>query len=363
MPDTKNFKTVLTAYKTIQVKDPIKSHITIVDTFRGLASLMVVIFHYVCTTDYFTNDFLLQSFEWGRKGVQIFFIISGIVIPISLLKSNYKPSKFFKFLWKRVLRIEPPYIVALALVIFYLYIRNFIPGATQVFEDFSFKRIALHIGYLIPFFREYGWFNDVFWTLAIEFQYYLYLALIFPLVIQRKLAYRITFYLLLIVPSFIYVDKLWVEFFPFWSPYFLIGIAYALFFMNEIKRKEWLIITGIAGICVLYQNGIVGEANGIKSNGYFDVFIALGVVCITYFYADYKNKYTQFLGKISYSLYVIHYFTGGPIVNFLSHKFTLWYQKPFVVLIGIAVSIACSYILYLLVERPSQNMSKKISLN
>ncbi|WP_461147988.1 acyltransferase family protein [Spirosoma pulveris] len=47
--------------------------------------------------------------EYGKYGVQIFFVVSGFVIPLSLKKSNYDERGYPRFLWKRVLRLHPPY--------------------------------------------------------------------------------------------------------------------------------------------------------------------------------------------------------------------------------------------------------------
>ncbi|MHB8208815.1 acyltransferase family protein [Mucilaginibacter sp.] len=47
----------------------------------------------------------------------IFFVISGFVIPYSLFKANYELKHYFKFLYKRVLRLHPPYLAALLIIL------------------------------------------------------------------------------------------------------------------------------------------------------------------------------------------------------------------------------------------------------
>ena len=60
--------------------------ISVINTLRGIAALVVCLYHFVCTTtDYIESQIILDIFSFGKKGVQIFFIISGIVIPLSML--------------------------------------------------------------------------------------------------------------------------------------------------------------------------------------------------------------------------------------------------------------------------------------
>ena len=146
------------------------NQILVINSLRGLAALAVCFYHFVCTTTGFiNNETILEIFNFGKKGVQVFFIISGIVIPLSMLKSGYKIKLLGKYLLKRFIRIEPPYLVAVVLGILYLYARNFIPSSTTIDLTPSFRDIMLHIGYLVPFIEDATWINPVFWTLSIEF--------------------------------------------------------------------------------------------------------------------------------------------------------------------------------------------------
>jgi len=128
-------------------------HIPILNSLRGIAALSVCFYHFVCTTtDYITDKTTLDVFHFGAKGVQVFFIISGIVIPLSMIKINYKLNQFPKFILKRFTRIEPPYIAVVILGIVYLVVRNYVPSANNVDLTPSIRDVFLHIGYLVPFF-------------------------------------------------------------------------------------------------------------------------------------------------------------------------------------------------------------------
>lgn len=79
-----------------------------------------------------------------------------------------------------------------------------------------------------------------------------------------------------------------------------------------------------------------------------------------YFFPNWKSKPTLFLGKISYSLYLIHPIFGAAVVNYLSHKVDVPFEKILVVLLGVFVAIVSAYFMYRFIEKPSQVASKKI---
>jgi peptidoglycan/LPS O-acetylase OafA/YrhL len=93
-----------------------------------------------------------------------------------MYKSNYTILKIPKFLLKRLLRLEPPYMFSILLAIIVITLRIILLKINDV--NFSLTQIFLHVGYLIPFFEDYKWINQVYWTLAIEFQYYFFLLLL-----------------------------------------------------------------------------------------------------------------------------------------------------------------------------------------
>ena len=94
--------------------------------------------------------------------------------------------------------------------------------------------------------------------------------------------------------------------------------------------------------------------------GYIDAFIGLTTITIIHFFKNYSSKIVKFFGDISYSLYLFHPLIGGAFVNILSHTYRQPWQKPIIILIGVVITIISSYIVYRLVEKPTQTLSKKI---
>lgn len=67
------------------------------------------------------------------------------------------------------------------------------------------------------------------------------------------------------------------------------------------------------------------------------------------------------LGKFSYSVYLLHAIVGAAIVNFLSHYVNSTIGKFGVVITGLIVTFFFSYIMYLSIENPSKKLSSKLA--
>ncbi len=92
------------------------------DGVRGVASLMVVVFHYFTypNSNYLTDIALYQKItEFGQHGVSWFFLLSGFVITRILINTRGRNNYFRQFYRNRVLRILPLYY--LFLFIYYNY--------------------------------------------------------------------------------------------------------------------------------------------------------------------------------------------------------------------------------------------------
>ncbi len=262
-----------------------------------------------------------------------------------MINSNYTYKNMGKFILKRFIRIEPPYLIAVAIGIAYLIIRNYIPGATEVDLTPSTGEIFLHLGYLIPFVENAEWVNPVFWTLAVEFQYYLLLAILFPLMLQKKLALRVLFYVIFMGITYLGTSY---EFFPHWGAYFLAGIIYISFKKELVSISEFFIVSAFVGFSIAYNLGFV------------DFGIAIGTLLLIHYAPNFKSKLGEFIGKISYSLYLLHSIIGAAFVNYLSHSMTASYQKFLVIIGGYLISVLSAYFLYRIIEKPTHQIARKL---
>lgn len=322
-------------------------NLPIINTLRGVAALSVCLFHFICST-YITDESLNYIFDFGKKGVQVFFIISGIVIPLSMLSLNYKYTRIGSFLKTRFVRIEPPYLIAVILGIIYLNVRNLVPSSSDIDVSPSIRDIFLHIGYLIPFVYDAKWIVRVFWTLSIEFQYYLFLAISLPLFISKKIVFNILFILILLILPFVNNR---FHLFPFWSSYFGLGIVYAFFISNQISKLNYFLYSLLLAIVVIYNQGLL------------DLSIALTTLLLIHYFKDFNPRIGNWLGKISYSLYLTHALVGLSFINLMSTRVTSNLGKFIIELIAFLITIIFSFYFWKYIEKPSQDWSKKFKTN
>jgi peptidoglycan/LPS O-acetylase OafA/YrhL len=321
------------------------TEIPVLESLRAFAATSVCLYHFVCTTtDYVHNKSVLSIFSLGEYGVHLFFVISGFIIPWSMYRAGYEIKHFFTFLWKRILRIEPPYLVSVIVASILLLLRLHFYGSTGKGE-LTGERLLLHLGYLVPFTNDHRlWINQVYWTLAIEFQYYLTMAFLIIPLIKGNLWVRISIYASFIAVSFM----LNYAFLPKWLPVFGIGIILFLEYIKRISKIEfWIAIAAMFAIITWrMQFGAI-------------LYISLGFIMI-YKFKDFNTTVGNFLGHLSYSFYLFHPLIGGTIINVLSHQYNTTFEKIMVFTVGFILTVFGSYIMYLLVEKWSRNMSKKV---
>lgn len=322
------------------------NNIPVLDSLRAFAALSVCLFHFVCTTSgYVTNEWILSVFSIGKHGVQLFFVISGFVIPWAMFNAGFTFSHFFKFLLKRLARLEPPYLFSLIIALLILFLRHKLLGSQNNHMVVSFNQVVLHFGYLIPFFEGYKWLNQVYWTLAIEFQYYFFIALLFIPLIRANQFYRIIIYSVIIALSFIANDN----FLPYWLPIFLLGIILFLFKSKLIMHKEYYGVTVLILMFSIYKYPVVSV-----------LFTMIPIFFVLYF-SNLKIKVLNFFGKMSYSIYLIHPLIGASFINILSHSVNSFIGKVCVIFGGVVITLLSSYIMFVIVEKPSKKLSSSIN--
>ena len=159
-----------------------------IDALRGIAALGVVFYHAIEHGKHTLPNNLLDYpvrllqfiSSFGYIGVFLFFVISGFCIHLQWAKAKatgIEPDIRFGPFWKRRLRrLYPPYVIALAC---YLLLTAWYAGINLT--HFFFYDVAMHLLMLHNLDPHTCYtINGVFWTLAIEEQLYLaYFLLLF----------------------------------------------------------------------------------------------------------------------------------------------------------------------------------------
>lgn len=320
-------------------------YLSSLDLLRGLAALAVCYFHFTHGNPDFLSktNFLYQSGRYGFLGVDVFFVISGFVIPYAMYRGMYRFKNFGKFLLKRVIRIEPPFIASIILVIALNWLSTLSPYYRGAGFTIDFTALALHLGYLNAFF-QYPWVNDVYWTLAIEFQYYIIIALIFPLLIHSKKYFSFIALGVFGMMGFFITGH---NFIFNYGLLFVVGILLFQFKIGYLKDAEFGTLLLIALLMIF-----------VKFDKRYLVAALLPYFFILYF--DFNNKISKFLGNISYSLYLVHIPIGGRIINICETLFQSELLRSVFVFVALAGSIFAAWVFFMVIEKPAMELAKKI---
>jgi peptidoglycan/LPS O-acetylase OafA/YrhL len=318
--------------------------IEVLDFLRGIASLGVCVGHMVFIASLKYADTI---FKYGSLGVPVFFVISGFIIPYSLYANNYRLGNYFTFILKRIVRLDPPYFVTIGLIIAMQYAAHVIPRQGAPF-NFNLTQVLLHLGYLNAF-VGYQWLNAVFWTLAVEFQFYLLIGLVYPLLFSRDFRIRIAVIVTFIVLSQL-MPHLWYVFGHLCQ--FLMGIVACQYRIGLIGKKQCILLVLLAAVFTSLASGL-GVAWTIAG--------VLSVVFILNF--QLKSKVALFFGNISYSLYLLHapvgYLAHGVFARLIGIEQSA-FRGPVAFIVPLLASILAAYLLYRFVELPARKWSKKI---
>ena len=313
--------------------------IGVINALRAFAAIVVAWGHFVSGQ----GKYLSLLGRYGYLGVHIFFVISGFVIPWSLYRSHYVLRDYPRFLLKRNVRLYPPYLASIAVTVL---ATNFViapvfhmPRLTVTARD-----LLLHFAYLNDL-AHVPWINVVYWTLAIEFQWYLLVGLMFPLLVTRNRLARFAGIAGMMLAYFaVGHDRLIFHSIPI----FLVGVFVFQYRVGLIGLRAML---GLIAVMVLAMIGPIGWIVA-------GVSVATGMMIA---FSTFHYPAADRVGDVSYSLYLLHLPIGVSLIGCLSHW--LPYSGNYIVVldvVGLGASGLAAWMMYQTIEKPSQEMSSAI---
>jgi peptidoglycan/LPS O-acetylase OafA/YrhL len=321
-----------------------------IDALRGIAALGVVLFHAVEGQHISQLPSYVQDLaEYGQLGVPIFFVISGFVIAQSLRDQRMTVPLIGSFIVRRSIRLDPPYWVAIVLTIgFSVLATKMVAGRPA--DQFTAAQIAAHLTYTqnILGFKN---INTVFWTLCFEVQFYVVFAVLLLWSARWSLAAALA------------VSLLWCfrlgpsvgGWFPSLWYAFLLGASAWYGWIYSSWRPIYLAYFGAVLGSALWFNDMFAITCALTSAVIFALALCDQLSLL-------KNwRWLQFLGTISYSLYLVH----NPITGATFRAgYRLTGETPtteaFWFMASIAACVLVAFFLWLLVERPSHMLSKRL---
>jgi peptidoglycan/LPS O-acetylase OafA/YrhL len=292
-----------------------------IDALRGIAAVMVLSHHLLFnpvledTLRTILPGVLCSVLKFGARGVEIFFIISGFVIAHSMRNVATTAAGAGRFILRRQLRLDPPYwaIVFLTLLDIALenQVRSFIhkpmPTTGGLFVNLFYLQLVLHKPQIVM----------VSWTLCLEIQFYLCFILMCVaggVAPNRRggisWATIVAVFILGIVSLFCAGDqRIYAPWFlPYWA-HFAVGVLCYWSYRQLIPK--WVFLSFLTAFAVAAgwfatSQMIVGA---ITVAAIFIVGEA-GQLCHWL-----SNSVLQYFGRISYSLYLVHFLVVSAIMR------------------------------------------------
>lgn len=323
--------------------DKDRGRIEILEVLRGLAAFAVAWFHFTHGAHLVPEgSWLWWSGRDGWLGVEVFFVISGFVIPYAMHRGGYRLRRDAgTFVLKRVIRLDPPYLATIGVTIALGWLSSLAPGFRGTTPQVTMPQVLAHLGY-VNVFLGYPWLNPVFWTLAIEFQFYLVAALLYPTLVHRDARVRAAALAAMCLTAFALPSP---DLVFHYGAFFALG---GLTFQRHVGlvRMRTYVAFGIpiviaAALAMGPLPAVVGAA------------AALTIALVR----ARRIAPLAWLGTVSYSLYLLHVPIGGRVVN-LGARFAHGVPGRIGVLVlAAAASLFAAWVMYMLVERPAQRIA------
>lgn len=320
------------------------------DSLRGLAATAVLLFH----VTYFNDQQHASpvAIWWGHYGVELFFVISGFVILMTIEKS----SNLWQFVVSRFARLYPTYwcAVLLTTLVIVTFRQSEIPSPARLlanltmFHSFMFMRISS--------------IDGSYWTLTRELLFYLMIGAWFrwrrpqfPDIEPYALCWIAVVVLIRLgtrvlgrqeAPSIIAAPLLMD-----YGQFFVIGMSLYRFYSGRSTRATWLML---AGACLLSLFGGDFKSLSPEPISYFLLTCLMAAAvwgAVRYRPAILRNEVLLFCGSISYPLYLIHQRISTDLIAYSTRSGRSWLESA-VGIVGAIVIV--SYAVHRFIEEPGR---------
>ncbi|MGO4110176.1 acyltransferase family protein [Paenibacillus sp. YAF4_2] len=360
------------------------------DSLRGLAALSVVFSHFIIILSAVTwvdsfNYTPFRIFKAGHEAVIFFFVLSGFVLSLPF----YSNKKFIysTYIVKRICRIYVPFLIILlfSLLLYKLvYVPNLSFDGLQLewwTEPLTFNTVLREL-LLVPEYMETA-INPVIWSLTQEMR----ISIVFPLVMIFIIRYgwKMNLAIAIGLSLFSYLGNLIFTMSnqnPISTNYlytlhyigmFMIGALLAKNRESLLQRMSGLSrmikLTVFAGGLLCYTYAGISDTvvrKLLKIDGAWislaaDWGITIGVVLLILSSLSINRlsrmlhiKPIAFLGKISYSLYLLHAVILLTFIYLLHNIMPIWAIE----MITLITSLIGAYVSYRLLELPSMKLGR-----
>lgn len=347
-----------------------------IDGLRFMAILPVMIQHFTERFDRYStvtfvhtpvDNFTSYIASRGFLGVYIFFVISGFVLALPFASHKFMSKKKVEistYFWRRLTRLEPPYIIWMTLFFILFVFHNRV-----TFSEYLPHYLA-NITYTHTLiYNRWSPFNPPTWTLEIEIQFYIlapFLSMLFFQIgnkLYRRIFNVLFIILLVLVQQYYGLYKNPYSFTILGHlQYFLIGFILVDFYLNDwrdLKRSTVFDVTGLLSLASF----IYFWSWNYELSSRVAVILSLFIFFISVFKGNYLNQFVtnrwiMVIGGMCYTIYLIHL----PFAEFwiritksihITDIYTLNLLIQLVIFIPLIIVISAFF--YVLIERPFMN--------
>lgn len=322
------------------------------DALRGLAAMAVVLHHYTGRYPQVTGQPFPLSFSLvdGHYGVELFFIVSGCVILMTLERTP----RLYDFVGSRLARLWPAYVACTVLTLAVLSI-----AAPPWYGRQGFSSIVKNLT-MMPLLAGATPIDGSSWSLMYEIMFYGWAGIGFFLLGPR----RTELWCGLWLAASLAWRGIGTERLPFtlqvitavqFAPLFVIGIMIHRIRARESRAGAWALVAVALGLCLF---GPDYSARPISGPGYVALIATFAFLV---WEATGERSWLGrarplvWLGEISYPLYLIHQNIGYVLLGKLR---ALGASPDLAVLLAIFVIVPVAYLLSRFFERPGQRAIK-----
>jgi len=344
--------------KKDELREPRRTpRLSLLDALRIVAALSVVLYHYTAWGHHHWGDDIGKVFPllshftiYGSLGVQLFFLISGFVILMSV-----QGKSLIQFIGSRLGRLYPAYwlAVAAAAILTFRIWPEAKDGRTEgdILPNLTMAQTGLGVRDL----------DGVYWTLWVELRFYLLLAALLAFGMVKD---RVILWLSFLWPALgLYLhlaglDAMNEKIMGQYAPLFSLGMVVYLMYRDRPTPARWLLV-GFNSALAAYFTGIKGSRDAAFLSG-VDVpaghFSLLVLLCIGLLLACTLTplrfvhaRWMGTAGMLTYPLYLFHELWGWWIIDKLSR-----YVDKYVLLAGtVALMLGLAYVVARFVEKPA----------
>jgi peptidoglycan/LPS O-acetylase OafA/YrhL len=346
--------------------------LSFLDAIRGIAAFIVVCSHIHFTipaqADWMT-DRGFRILNASEFAVSIFFVLSGFVLFLQVFET--RPG-YFQFVVRRFFRLFPALLTAVtaSYAIYSLWGPLAVPSLGPWFNDVSWPAGITFNDYLLHLPLNGG--GDALlrpiWSLVYEWR----ISLVFPLAVLLFRRSPLIVMVVSILVSYLMTNNLewltngntfeWATYARtvFYLSFFVGGMALARWRSQIIfwLRRFWPIRSLILLVCVYY---VCFRSGGHGMAGWFqtEIIAILSIIfCMSHPKARsiLRSAPLQYLGRISYSLYLVHMIWIGVLFRVMDGSSPLYISATV-----IGLSIASADVMNRFIEQPANRLGRMLS--